>query len=1290
MKRFLSILCILSLLLGLLTGISFARPGDDDDDDGGSNTGDSNGVLEIVVPSGVSITMRNAWAGTGSTVSASSTSTSGSWKTYTYRGLATGSYSFTTSGSGYNSLTKDVYFVSGTTQTITKDPGKKMGNGWEQGSGIERTEQLISDGGLFASTTTSFPGYEYVFNTPVFTDGSIGKQQFTPHSTMISFVKAMVEDCSNAYYYNVGSSPSYGFEFPLVVFSKTDLTGKTMEEAGALIQANGKPTVFHQAQVHGNEPASGEGSLALIYAAATGKLTDYNGGDILDSVNIMVYPRINADGAYKYQRNNVKDGLNMNRGYLHARSSEIQDLLTVYNAFRPHICMDAHEWTPDNTGESNSYFDDLWLFCNGSTNNSASMLNDSIGIMENVFSDAEKLGIRPFFYVGNMNYDASEGTANSLAPYYYGLRGSYAFCVETRGIGIGRGCFERRVMSHYLTAESMIRYAAANAKAVLDKCNEERARIAAEGSVFSSKNTITLKHSNSTHSKAYPRPTLNLLTNTVTNPSASQKPAAAYTASRTRTRPTAYLLKAGTSGLSTVLTTLDRHGIPYIKLTESITLTVKSYSGTTKSASLSSAKEVTFDAGSYILPMNHMDGNILAMIMEPDVYDSSSSESYSTFVQRGILSTSSIYRFEGNIESLLEKPAAPEGLSVEQPTLITETGNIIGLDPNKVYEYRAEGSSSYIAVAEGSTEIPSLLPGVYYVRFAAVDGSQASDAVRLVINPQPELPKYTVIFYDADGKVLETQSVPQGSRVDYAGEKPTKAYTDDIHYVFEAWVDKNGEPAVLTNITSDREFYPTFSEGEHNYDRSTVKEPTCTEEGADLYTCGVCGRSYEETVEATGHSEELRDALAPTCSSVGYSGDLICTVCETVLEQGKTLPMTEHDEEILPGKEATCLGSGLTEGKICKVCGITTLAQTVLPRLGHSYLYTDNGDGTHTGTCERCDKVLTPAAHQMEDDTCIHCGYTLAGEPTVDSAVVIRHSLNLASDISVNYAVAADQLAGYNSFWLECVLPVYEGTVLTGEKSLRIEPVLTGNYYYFTLTGVTAVQMGDIIEATLHMEKDGSPYVSETDSYSVADYAYSQLNKASSTKGLKTLCADLLSYGTAAQIFKGYRTDAPVNGAMTAVQKSYCSNLDAITFGNNNSILDDIEIPDVTWAGKSLSLESKVILKFVIDVSAYAGDPQALTLRVSYKDHEGVDQVIVLSDPTVYGTATRYAFDFDGLLAAELRTVIDVAVFAGETQVSSTLRYSADTYGNNKTGDLLTLCKALFAYSDAAKDYFAN
>ncbi len=1211
MKRLLSLLCILALLLSLFASTAFAappsRPGDDDDD-GGSNTGDSNGLLQIIVPSGVSITMKNAWAGTGSNVSYSSVSTADGYKTYSYKGLATGSYSFVTSGSGYNKLTKDIYFVSGTTQTITKDPGKSKGNGWEQGSGIERTEQLISDGGLFASTPTSFPGYEYVFNTPVFTDDSIGKQQFTPHDTMLNYIHALVEDCSNAYYYNVGKSPTYGFEFPLVVFSKTDLTGKTMEEAGALIQANGKPTVFHQAQVHGNEPAAGEGSLALIYAAATGNLTDYNGGDILDSVNILVYPRINADGSYKFQRNNVYANLNMNRGYLHMRSSEVQDVVSVYNAFRPHIVMDAHEWTPDNTGEKDSYFDDLWLFCNGSTNNSSSMLDDSIVLMENVFADAGKVGIRPFFYVGNMNYDASEGTANSLAPYYYGLRGSYAFCVETRGIGVGRGCFERRVFSHYLTAESMIRYAAANAEEVVTKVAAERARIAQAGTTFSSGNKITLKHSNSTHSKAYPRPTLNLLTNTITNPNATQKPTAAYTASSTRTRPTAYIMKAGTSGLSTVLKTLDYHDIPYIQIPEGMTISVKSYSGTSKSASLSSEKSVTFEAGSYIFPMNHSEGNILAMIMEPDVFDSSSSESYSTFVQRGIVGISSIYRFEGNVEDLI-----------------------------------------------GKTE---------------------------------PVPEYTVTFYGEENQVLATETVKEGASVSYTGVTPTKAYTEDVHYVFNGWADVEGEPAVMGAITEDTAFYAIFSEEQHTYTAATTTEATCISDGVTTYTC-PCGRSYEESIPSLGHSAELQGAVAPTCSAPGYTGDKVCTTCKEVVEAGTVLPTEPHTEEILPAVEPSCLSSRLTEGKKCSVCNIVLVEQTVIQRLGHNHVYADNADGTHADTCGRCGKDFGSAAHVTEDGICSLCGAGEAAKPTVDSAVEIRHTLNLASDISINYAVAASQLAEYDSYYLECVIPVYDSAVLTGESTVRIEPELKGNYYYFTLTGITAVQMGNEIRSTLYMKKDGAPYYSNTDVYSVATYAYSQLSKADATKNLKTLCADLLIYGSSAQIFKDYRTDALVDSAMTEEQKFYCSDTDSVVFGNNNSILDDIDVPDITWVGKSLSLESKVVLKFIFDTASYAGAPEELTLRITYRDYAGVEKVVTLANPTPYGNiATRYSFDFGGLLAAELRSVVDVAIFVGETQVSSTLRYSADTYGNNKTDTLLTLCKALFAYSDSAKAFF--
>jgi hypothetical protein len=80
-----------------------------------------------------------------------------------------------------------------------------------------------------------------------------------------------------------------------------------------------------------------------------------------------------------------------------------------------------------------------------------------------------------------------------------------------------------------------------------------------------------------------------------------------------------------------------------------------------------------------------------------------------------------------------------------------------------------------------------------------------------------------------------------------------------------------------------------------------------------------------------------------------------------------------------------------------------------------------------------------------------------------------------------------------------------------------------------------------------------------------------------------------------------------------------------------------------------------------------------------------------VTEATAYDPARdRYAFSVDALLASELREVVSVQIFAGSSPVSSTFQYSADTYGNNKSGDLLELCKALFAYSDSAKAYFAN
>jgi hypothetical protein len=263
--------------------------------------------------------------------------------------------------------------------------------------------------------------------------------------------------------------------------------------------------------------------------------------------------------------------------------------------------------------------------------------------------------------------------------------------------------------------------------------------------------------------------------------------------------------------------------------------------------------------------------------------------------------------------------------------------------------------------------------------------------------------------------------------------------------------------------------------------------------------------------------------------------------------------------------------------------------------------------------------------------------------------------------------------------------------VQAGTSTVRIDPVDKGNYYYFTLTGITAVRMGDMVDAVLHMTKDGQKYISKTDSYSIATYAYAMLNSTTDSKML-TLCADLLRYGAQAQSYKNYRTDALVDAAMTEAHRSYLSDTEALTFTATDSLLGDLASPVIPWVGKTLDLGSKVGMKFVFNGKNYSGDMANLSMKVSYRGSNGETKTVTLTGAEVYNANNGYySFTFYGLLASELRTVVDVAVYEGETQLTQTLRYSAESYAaKNLAGTLATLCRALFAYSDSAKAYFTK
>ena len=93
-------------------------------------------------------------------------------------------------------------------------------------------------------------------------------------------------------------------------------------------------------------------------------------------------------------------------------------------------------------------------------------------------------------------------------------------------------------------------------------------------------------------------------------------------------------------------------------------------------ADLRDAAKVTFEKGAYVIPMDQVSGNVIAMIMEPDVNDSNGYDG--TLVQYGVVSYDKttknfpIYRYEGNdprttlVSNAAEQPVEPE--TPEQPT----------------------------------------------------------------------------------------------------------------------------------------------------------------------------------------------------------------------------------------------------------------------------------------------------------------------------------------------------------------------------------------------------------------------------------------------------------------------------------------------------------------------------------------------------------------------------------------------------------------------------------------------
>ena len=116
-----------------------------------------------------------------------------------------------------------------------------------------------------------------------------------------------------------------------------------------------------------------------------------------------------------------------------------------------------------------------------------------------------------------------------------------------------------------------------------------------------------------------------------------------------------------------------------------------------------------------------------------------------------------------------------------------------------------------------------------------------------------------------------------------------------------------------------------------------AKPATCTEDG---YTaeikCADCGTILEEStvVKATGHKEVTsKAAKAATCTENGYTVETKCSVCGKILTESTEIKATGHKEVTDAAVAATALKTGKTAGSHCLVCGTVIKEQTTISKL---------------------------------------------------------------------------------------------------------------------------------------------------------------------------------------------------------------------------------------------------------------------------------------------------------------------------------------------------------------------
>ena len=302
-----------------------------------------------------------------------------------------------------------------------------------------------------------------------------------------------------------------------------------------------------------------------------------------------------------------------------------------------------------------------------------------------------------------------------------------------------------------------------------------------------------------------------------------------------------------------------------------------------------------------------------------------------------------------------------------------------------------------------------------------------------------------------------------------------------------------------------------------------------------------------------------------------------------------------------------------------------------------------------------------------------------AQEPIPDPNLRLFYSVSTQIEIRTQYSVIKSDVQNYASWYVEISKLDADGnpteTKRFGEGQEGAVEEVGAYVWSVNYVDVTAKEMGVPYRATLHaFEANGQEHYSESVTKTIREVLLEVMQDDNSSRQRRTLAADMLNYGAAAQVYFDFDTGNLVNENLSAAEQEaldhYASTGEAPANLNNTGSMNVF---------CSTSIRNRIILHV-----ALLG-PTEENVKVRLKELDGNAEFLV--DAEKQGQS--YAASYSGLTARDMRKAYEVSAMVdgeawGTPAIWSVEGHIKAARENPRTApEELALMNALLHYVDS-------